>query len=108
VLKRDTWHSHEFDALVDTGADYCSFPARWVGITDEEWETLPSLDLDTIKGDRTLRFAWMDVTIEKIGKVEIYAGLTKDRVEIGVLGNHGFLDRYKAAFDLATETFTIS
>jgi len=107
VLHRDKFFSHEFEALIDTGADYCTFPAHWLKITDEEWGRLPSLETETIKGDKTIRFMMVNVYIEKLGDVEIYAGLTKDRAEFGILGHHGFLEHYKATLDPRADSFTL-
>jgi hypothetical protein len=78
-----------------------------VGVGDEEWDSLPSLEIDTIKGDRTIRFAVVSINIEKLGKIQIYAALSQGREEIGVLGHHGFLDRIRATFDAARGTFSL-
>jgi hypothetical protein len=107
VLYRGEFFSSEFEAIVDTGADYCIFPAEWAGITDAEWDVMPSLEIETRRGDRSIRFTPIQVRVEGIGKLDILAGFTKEPMRVGVLGHHGFIDRHKVTFDCPAGKFTI-
>jgi hypothetical protein len=90
-------------AIVDSGADYCSFPQslmKPLGIEPREFE-----NIDTANG---LTPVYFHVQID-LGFVEpyyTYAGFHPGN--FAMLGHKGFLDRFVVVFDTANRQFVIT
>src|SRR5216684_4035818 len=96
--------------IVDSGADFCTFPLSF-GIK-------PGLDPLTAKrslssglGSANVPTYYWNIRIElqKLVTFDVYAGFTEglDAWGIGLLGQSGFFDRFSTRFDLKHGLFQI-
>ena len=94
-----------FDSVIDSGADFCVFPAEFgemIGLTVEAGQHLPSFG---VGGKDTLFFHKIKVGIimrneiekDEIWKFECTAGFsrTMNKKGVGLLGREGFFDLFK-------------
>jgi hypothetical protein len=94
------------DALVDSGADWCCFPKRFAKELDIDTNMLPQ---ETIAG------VYGEPKMVNFGTVPIDLGFASYRTliafhesEVAVLGQLGFFDHFKIAFDTANRQFIIT
>lgn len=93
-----------FLALVDTGADYCLFPA----------DLLPTLGLDPstlvegvamgLGGLEKVLFANVMIRTKYLGVWPAYVGFARSlsgHGNVGMLGHRGFFDKFRVTFDTA-------
>lgn len=95
--------------IVDSGADYCLFPRSFMQPLGLDPLTAP-LDTTAGVGSTNLPTHFCNVVID-LGVIQfpVYAGFTTgmDSLGIGLLGQAGFFERFKIAFDYANKLFTI-
>lgn len=92
--------SEPLDALVDTGADFCIFPATVADQLNLKWEELPSAPGYGAGTDHDIRFARITIIQRELGPWPVYAGLSKEWSArgIGILGWMGFLEHMNVSF----------
>ena len=99
-----------FQGLVDSGADYCIFPAIFAKSIGLDYESLPKAEARGLGEDQGMRFATVTLDVAKLGAWEIYAGFSElwkeDR--IGMFGQLGFFDRFKITFDASRKIFEVT
>ncbi len=118
ILKTFLFHKNEdplfsFESIVDSGADFCVFPAEFgeiIGLNIQEGDRLPSFG---VGGKETLYFHKVKVGIiikNEMWRFECDAGFsTKLNAKgIGLLGRIGFFDLFKeVSFNQKTKMFRL-
>ena len=89
-----------FWSVLDTGADFCVFPSKYLevlGIERSALKTAPVFGL----GSAEVPFAEVTLEISGLGKWAIYAGFADLHKEspLGLISQSGFFDRYTILFD---------
>lgn len=109
TLRAGDRHTDPFSGLVDSGADYCVFPADFAKHLGLDYESLPSAIAHGLGEDQQMRFATVTLEVEKLGTWEIYAGFSDlwNGRGIGMLGQLGFFDRFKITFDSTRRIFEV-
>jgi hypothetical protein len=109
-IKQGGKHSTVIQAMIDTGSDYCVFPAD---VLDELGIDKGSLPLGEIRGmgeAQNIYYATVTLWVKDVGEWEVYAGFS-EYLRItgsGLLGFRGFLERFKIVFDPSASEVTIS
>src|ERR1700686_2216187 len=100
-LKNGECRTGQFLALVDSGADYCVFPADFGEPLGLNYESLPSASVSGVGEDQQVRFSAVRLELHGFGEWEIYAGFCKswNGRNLGMLGHLGCLERFRIAFD---------
>jgi hypothetical protein len=97
-------------AIVDSGADHCSFPLSFASQLGLDPLTRSASKIAAI-GDQTVPTFYWPVKLEfpGVAVLDVYAGFTAglDGIGFGLLGQSGFFDRVKALFDHAAGMFHI-
>jgi hypothetical protein len=96
-------------ALVDSGADHCVFPRSFMQPLGLDPLTAP-VDMTVGVGSTSIPTHFADITLDfGVVQFSVYAGFTTgmDQIGFGLLGQAGFFDRNKIAFDYSQELFTI-
>ena len=102
-----------FDSVIDSGADFCVFPADFgemMGLKVQEGQHLPSFG---VGGKDTLFFHKIKVGIivrEEIWEFECHAGFSKkmNKKGVGLLGRDGFFDLFnEISFNQNTKMFRL-
>jgi hypothetical protein len=88
-------------AMIDTGSDFCIFPADVlddIGIGENTLKVGPVKGLG--EGQKTY-FATVTLWVENLGEWEVYAGFSEylRGTGSGLLGFRGFMERFKIEFD---------
>lgn len=101
VSLRSNTDSLRFEALIDSGADFCIFPtsiARKLGIDFTSLKTIyfSSATGDTVKG--SVSGIDLDIGEGQFKTKIVFADLPGN---IGILGQYGFFDKFIVKFDLA-------
>jgi hypothetical protein len=96
--------------LVDTGADYCLFPADFAVRLGLDLNNLPPALVYGAGSDNDVRFAIVQIEFDDLGKWELLAGFSPawNGREAGALGNLGFLDRFRISFDWSKKEFEVN
>jgi hypothetical protein len=99
----------QFLALVDTGADYCVFPADFAEPLGLNYEVLPSASVSGVGEDQQVRFSSVRLELQGFGEWKIYAGFSKlwNGRNLGMLGHLGFLERFKITLDPSNGIFKL-
>jgi hypothetical protein len=97
-------------AIIDSGADFCTFPlvfAVHLGLDPRQARRFSTAGIGSLS---VPAFLW-DVTIDLrgIAQFPLQAGFSQglDHLGGGLLGQRGFFERFKVAFDLPKEVFQI-
>ena len=97
-------------AIVDSGADHCTFPLSFGPQLGLDPLTQPSSSISGVGNGVVPTFYW-PVKIEFPGVVtlDVYAGFTTglDGIGLGLLGQCGFFDQVKVLFDHAAGLFRV-
>lgn len=96
-------------ALVDSGADYCAFPRSFMAPLEISSILTPAESTAGVGGLALAHFCDLRVELPEIADFPVYAAFTDglDLAGLGLLGQTGFFDRFKVAFDLRQEFFEI-
>jgi hypothetical protein len=97
-----------FQAVVDTGAEYCAFSKSLVDELGLNWDSMPLSDVQGPSIDSEMRFANVWIEVPELGRWELLAGFCASvTAETNMLGYLGFLDRFTAAFDYQNGVFAL-
>jgi hypothetical protein len=101
--------THHFLAIADTGADYCVFPADFADRLGLDYETMPSAPAFGIGSNEEFRFSVVEMEVDQLGIWPVYVAFYRgwDGRNSGLLGHFGFLERFKATFDLSRDAFQL-
>jgi hypothetical protein len=101
--------TYDFPCLVDTGADYCTFPADLLPLLGLKFSDLPTAPVCAVFGFEDMGFAWVDVTVSGFEKRRVYAGFSKNLNGkcSGLLGREGLLEQFKITFNHAKDVFEL-
>lgn len=96
-------------AIVDSGADYCSFPADFLPDLGLDKRDLPFGKGRGIGGETDFYFKELQLRIEKIGTLLVEVGFTdtQNGWNAGLLGQAGFFDSFRVVFDKHAKTFSV-
>lgn len=106
-------HRISCDAIVDSGADYCTFPFKFMAELGIEKLAKKDSNFHSALGSGSIFFC--EVTIE-LGFTDSYAAYVGfpegehgavNGSEMRLLGQVGFFDRFKVCFDWSTKCFGI-
>lgn len=105
-LHNGRWETQPFDAIVDTGSDFCVFPHSYLEVLSLKWEDLKTASAFTHAGDFELRFAEIKASIRGVKDWNLLAGFSMQPY-IPALGSIGFLDEFKVCLDHRNQYFSI-
>ena len=96
-------------SLVDTGSDYCIFPADFATRLGLDLSLLPSSSVYGAGSDSGVRFAKVLMCHQDLGVWEVRAGFSPEwnGREAGALGNLGLFDRFRVSFDWQKREFEV-
>ena len=96
-------------AIVDSGADYCSFPANFLPDLGLSMEDLPSGRGHGIGTDFDLHFTNLQMKLDRIGDALAHVGFCVSLNEwgVGLLGQNGFFNLYNISFDRRAKRFVV-
>jgi len=100
-VRRAEKFSTVFEVMIDTGSDYCVFPADLLDEIGIDKGELPMQEIKGMGEGRSTYFATVVLWVQDLGEWEIYAGFSEylRGTGAGILGLIGFLDRFKVTFD---------
>jgi hypothetical protein len=97
-------------AIVDSGADDCLFPRSFMQPLGLDPLTIP-IEQTRGVGSTSIptQYAKLAIHIPGIVEFAVYAGFTSgmDPMGFGLLGQTGFFERFKVAFDYSSRVYTI-
>ena len=97
-------------SLVDSGADFCSFPLSFAQALGFDMAS-GVMDISSGMGSEYVptRYWPVGLDLQGIARFEVYAGFTTglEAWGIGLLGQSGFFDRFKISFDHASGLYYI-
>jgi hypothetical protein len=102
-------------AMVDSGADYCIFPGAFMDALEIAKSTAKlDSNFHGPAGSAEILFCEITIDLEFIEPYTVYAGFVKkdsagfvDEEGFGLLGQVGFFDRFRVAFDGNSKVFGI-
>jgi hypothetical protein len=96
-------------AMIDSGADHCTFPISLLSQLAVDSATLPHEAASGVGGKAVSHFCEVTLAFPGLFQHGVYAAFTPqlDTWSIGLLGQSGFFDRLKVSFDLRDGTFEI-
>ena len=103
-------HRLSCSAILDSGADFCAFPlslARPLGLDPSAVVPDSTYGLGTYSAPTY--FHNVQIDLPGTAAFDVYAGFTEalDQWGFGLLGQTGFLERFKITFDLLNGVFEI-
>jgi len=105
-LRYGNRRTKELSAVVDTGADYCQFPAWILDDLELAYDSLPAGQVTGLGTDPDSRFANVILEVPSIGEWTIRAGFSKmGEADTHLLGHQGFLERFLVCFDYRNGKF---
>lgn len=94
-------------AVVDSGADYCTFPASFLPHLGIDVDTLGFGSASGISQGHDIFFATVRLHFQDLGEWDVYAGFVHAMTDHGMLGHSGFLERFKVTLDAANFRYQI-
>ena len=95
-----------FEAMIDTGSDFCVFPSLLLDDLGLSWNELRSAPAMTHAGDVEFRYTEIGASVRGLRDWNLIAGFSI-RPCIPALGMIGFLDQFKVTFDRKNGYFSI-
>lgn len=98
-----------FYALIDSGSDYCLFPADFAPLLGLNLIVMPGVTGYGLGDDSDMRFAPLELEIGGLGKWEVYAAFSTlwNGRGMGLIGHLGFFDRFRVRFDWRRKVFDV-
>lgn len=98
----DTHENRQYMALIDSGADYCIFHAEIGELIGLDVKAGKPLTFFGVGGVKQIAYFHNVGVVVGGWKYECYAGFSYDidNLPYGLLGQDGFFDKFKVAFDL--------
>jgi hypothetical protein len=99
-----------FFSIIDTGCDYCVFPADYLEPLGIDIKGLPRGNVRGMGEDHPIYFSNVTLWVDELGEWEVYAGFSEylRGTESGFLGFRGFIDRFRVEFDTSSKHVTVS
>jgi hypothetical protein len=109
VLEHDGKFSSQTWSLVDSGGDYCMFPLTFLAELGIDRSTLKSWHPLGLGEGFLAYFSTVTVHVLGLDSFEAEAAFSERiRVEeFSILGNKGFFDQFKVAFDHRNRVFSV-
>lgn len=110
MLENDGKFSCETWSLVDSGGDYCMFPLAFLDELGIDKSTLKSWHPLGLGEGEPAYFATVTVHVMGLGSFEAEVAFS-ERIkvsEFSILGNIGFFDQFKVAFDHRNRVFSVN
>lgn len=110
---KDKETNFSFRSVVDSGADFCVFPARYGSIIGLDVKGGRPVQTYGVGGEETLYFHRISVGVnirEQLWKISAEVGFSykMDRKGAGLLGRQGFFDQFtEVAFNQTKKMFRI-
>jgi hypothetical protein len=97
------------NALVDSGALFCSFPISFAKPLALDLTHKSREEISGVGGKSAAYFHDIQVAMEGASPFSVYAAFTEglEHARIGLLGQSGFFDRFEVCFDLNKGCFEI-
>lgn len=95
-----------FEAVIDTGSDFCVFPCSFLDNLSLDWKNLKEAPALTHGGNIELRFAEIMASVRGLKNWKLLAGFSMQPC-IPALGMIGFMDQFKVTFDQWNQFFEI-
>jgi hypothetical protein len=101
-------------AIVDSGADYCTFPGAFMNALGIEKLAKPDPNFRGPTGAGHIWFCEVTIDLEFAAPYSVYASFSDglndwfiNDVGVGLLGQVGFFDQFKVAFDWTSKCFAV-
>jgi hypothetical protein len=108
-LRNGDFVTDSFYGIVDSGADYCMFPASLLGALGIDRNSLRLSSARGLGEDRAIMFATVKLDANQLGAWPVYAAFSDQWNDMNhaMLGHCGFLERFRLSLDPSSQIFEL-